>query len=239
MSAPPESPAARAPELRSSAAGSRAATLRRILSAARSGLGDPDYEFDQVYPDRVRAVSSRFWTPARVAVRAASLLVSGPETRVLDVGAGVGKFCILGAAATGATFVGIEQRHHFVGLAADAAAAFDVRSATFRAGAFDTVRADAFDAFYFFNPFQENLLGPDAHLDDSVPLSLERFRHDTLKAVRMLSEARAGTRVVTYHGMGVRMPPGFTRIEQESHRSGHLELWIKTEPSDSDPPAVA
>jgi hypothetical protein len=34
------------------------------------------------------------------------------------------------------------------------------------------------DAFYFFNPFEENLWGCHKHLDDTVRLSKERFFHD-------------------------------------------------------------
>ena len=40
------------------------------------------------------------WTPVHVARRAAQFLVTGPETRVLDVGSGPGKFCLVGALAT-------------------------------------------------------------------------------------------------------------------------------------------
>ncbi|HEX7669861.1 MAG TPA: hypothetical protein VF395_09770, partial [Polyangiaceae bacterium] len=103
-------------------------TLRRALDAAQSG-GDPDAEFDVAYPPGIRAVSSSFWTPVSVALRAAELLVTTASSRVLDVGSGVGKFCIIGAAATGATFTGVEHRPRFVSVAERVADLFGVASA--------------------------------------------------------------------------------------------------------------
>src|SRR6185437_914320 len=76
-------------------AGAREALLRRLKNATLT-----DSDFDAIYPAPVRRVSASFWTPVSVAVRAADLLVDDPSTRVLDIGSGVGKFCIVGAAFT-------------------------------------------------------------------------------------------------------------------------------------------
>lgn len=209
--------------------GRRAATLRRALEMARSGDGDPDAEFDDAYPPGIRAVSSCFWSPVSVAIRAAELLVTSRASRVLDVGSGVGKFCIVGAAATGATFTGVEHRPRFVSVARRVADAFGVTSAHFQCATFDAVDAKNCEGIYLFNPFEENLWGPIEVLDKTVPLSRERFARDTVRAERLLASARVGTRVVTYHGFGSVMPPGFRLMLRERHRSGNLELWVKTE----------
>ncbi len=52
-----------------------------------------DEKFDQIYPARLRMLSSLQWTPVRMAGQAARLLVTAPGTRVLDIGCGPGKFC--------------------------------------------------------------------------------------------------------------------------------------------------
>lgn len=219
--------------------GRRAATLRRALETARSGDGNPDAEFDDAYPPGIRAVSSCFWTPVRVAVRAAELLVTNPTSRVLDVGSGVGKFCIVGAAATGATFTGVEHRARFVSVARRVADAFGVTSARFQCATFDALDMNDFDGIYLFNPFEENLWGPIERLDETVPLSRERFARDTVRAERMLAGVRVGTRVVTYHGFGSVMPPGFRLTLRERQRAGNLELWVKTEDVPWTPPPPA
>jgi SAM-dependent methyltransferase len=209
--------------------GHRAARLRRALDEARADDGDPDAEFDAAYPPAIRAVSSCFWSPVRVALRAAELLVTSRASRVLDVGSGVGKFCIVGAAATGATFMGVEHRPRFVSVAERVAEAFGVTSAHFQCATFSTVDLEDFDGVYLFNPFEENLWGPVERLDETVPLSRERFARDTVRAERLLASARVGTRVVTYYGFGSVVPPGFRLALRERQRSGHLELWVKTE----------
>ncbi|HEX7671031.1 MAG TPA: class I SAM-dependent methyltransferase [Polyangiaceae bacterium] len=172
-------------------------------------------------------------------MRAAELLVTSHASRVLDVGSGVGKFCIVGAAATGATFTGVEHRPRFVSVARRVAEAFGVTSARFQCTTFDAVAAKNFDGIYLFNPFEENLWGPLEVLDETVPLSRERFARDTVRAERLLTSARVGTRVVTYHGFGSVMPPGFRLTLRERQRSGNLELWVKTEdlPWAPQPPA--
>jgi SAM-dependent methyltransferase len=212
------------------ARGSRVATLRRVLEAVHSDDGNADAEFDHAYPRGIRAVSARFWTPVRVAVRAAELLVKeNANARILDIGSGVGKFCIVGAAATGATFVGVEHRARLVSMATLAAEAFGVETVRFQCTTFDALDVRRFDGIYLFNPFEENLSDPSERLDETVPLSWERFASDTVLAERMLAGARPGTRVVTYNGFGSPLPPGFRLTVQELHGAGHLELWEKSE----------
>src|SRR5258708_32599839 len=71
---------------------------------------------------KIRALSGQHWTPVAVAARAADLLTRAGATRILDVGAGVGKFCIVGALSTAAEFVGVERREGLVQVARRAAA---------------------------------------------------------------------------------------------------------------------
>ena len=68
-----------------------------ILTRVSRGEPVADAEFDLLYPRPVRPLSERFWSPIDVARRAAELLVVRPGTRVLDVGSGAGKFCVVGA----------------------------------------------------------------------------------------------------------------------------------------------
>jgi predicted RNA methylase len=189
-----------------------------------------DAVFDQIYPPEIQAVSRPFWTPVRVAARAAELLVTSPTTRVLDVGAGVGKFCIVGAAVTGATFVGVERRPRLVQIARRAAEACGVPSVSFLCAEFHTLRVKDFDALYFFNPFEENLWDPPERLDrldDADSACPERFVADIGRAERMLLDAKPGTRVATYHGFGGRMVHGYDLVHSEEQGTGVLQLWVR------------
>src|SRR5258708_7840111 len=90
-----------------------------------------DGAFDAVYDDGIRALSEQHWTPVAVAERAARLLALAGARRILDVGAGAGKFCIVGALCTGAEFVGVERREGLVRVARRAASDLRASRATF------------------------------------------------------------------------------------------------------------
>src|SRR4051812_11609675 len=77
-----------------------------------------DAYFDRIYPDWAQRMSRLHWTPVPVALRAAQLLTENHSSgaRVLDLGSGAGKFCLVGASTYGGDFFGIEQRSHLVNL---------------------------------------------------------------------------------------------------------------------------
>ena len=162
-----------------------------------------------------------------MARRVVELLAITRGTHVLDVGSGVGKLCIIGAAMTGALFVGVEQRAHLVDVAVAAAARAHATTARFFHRDFSTVDIDTFDAVYLFNPFEENVWEPDEWLDDTVAMSLAKARADVVRAEEMLARARPGTRVVTYHGFGGDMPLAYRHLLSERRGSGHLDLWVR------------
>lgn len=198
----------------------------RIARALRSGTLVADRIFDQVFPPAVRARSPLYWTPVEVAVRAANLLVNQAGATILDIGSGVGKFCIIAGAAVNANVRGIEHRPHLVDIARDAATKLGV-AATFDGGTIEEQDPSAIDGFYMFNPFAENLCIAPECLDETVELSAERFTRDIDATELLLSRARVGARVVTYCGFGGTIPEGFELTMRELCGGGRLELWIK------------
>lgn len=187
-----------------------------------------DAEFDSLYPSDVRAISRRFWTPLIVAWRAATKLAELNVTRILDVGSGSGKFCVVAAALSPhRTFVGVEQRPRLVAVARDVATRMDTSNAHFFVGDATRARFEDFDAIYFFNPFDENTFDEEERIDSTVELSLDRCMTDFRRVRAALLAARAGTIVVTYHGIGGRLPPGYELLSVESIGSDLLCFWRK------------
>jgi SAM-dependent methyltransferase len=194
----------------------------------RGGRGVSDREFDQVYNLHQRWVSSRQWTPVTIATRAAALLAAGGRRLVLDIGSGVGKFCITGALTTKALFMGVEQRPHLVKSARSAAARFRTSRAVFFEGDFTQVDFTLFDGFYLFNPFEEHLQnGVVTPIDNTLTLSRGRFRRHFVSLLRKLRTARSGTRVLTYYGHGGPMAQGYRIIRSEPAGADRLILWEK------------
>ncbi len=198
-----------------------------LVARLRAGHLEDDHAFDRMFPEWARRVSRGNWTPLEVARRATELLVGAPGMRVLDVGSGVGKLCLVGALTTSGRFHGVEQRPHFVAAARAAAARLDLGSARFTCGNMNSVDWRQFESFYLFNPFAEYfaaLLEPfDAEVKEDQRLHAEYVRH----VHEQLERAPAGTRVVTYNGFGGELPGGYRMDLTEPAENDRLELWIK------------
>jgi tRNA G46 methylase TrmB len=93
-----------------------------------------DSAFDELYPEHIRKLSQMHWTPVEIAKIAGNFLAI-PNTRVLDIGSGVGKFCITaGFFHPETTFSGIEQRRELYNFAEAAKAGIDLPNVTFTHG---------------------------------------------------------------------------------------------------------
>lgn len=205
-------------------AAERADLVRRLQS--RSEVCDVD--FDRVYPTWARRLSDMHWTPVEVARRAAALLCTSHRSRILDVGAGVGKFCIIGALTTRATFIGVEQRPTFVQTATDLAQQLGARRVWFQQGSAFDLDWQSFDGIYLFNPFFEHLsMEPEELMVDAIELSPARFHQDVDRTIEKLSHVADGTRVVLYHGFGGLLPDDFHLIHREQVRESYMELYVK------------
>jgi predicted RNA methylase len=190
---------------------------------------DEDQIFDHQLPRRVRMKSSIHFTPVAVARCAARLLAPLPGMRVLDVGAGPGKFCVVAASERPeATFVGVELRPHLVRLARRLASRVGVSNVSFLHADAMEVDWSAYQAFYFYNPFAEQLDNAFV-LDRSLTFEPSKFVEYVTVVRQRLAAAALGTRVVTYHGLGAAVPHGYDFGEGHEIGTDRLELWIKTQ----------
>ncbi len=207
---------------------SDAERVASIAQALRSGAEVTDEEIDVLLPLAWHYASERFWTPIAVARKAAWWMARARSRRVLDVGSGVGKLCVVGALTTELTFHGIEQRVPLVEAARDLAALFALGPrVAFSAGKLEEARFADYDTLYFFNPFGENVADPQEWLDATVELSQLRLGNDVWFIERQLREAALGTRVVTYHGYGGPIPDCYHPTVCAPAGTGVLRLWTK------------
>jgi SAM-dependent methyltransferase len=208
--------------------------IARAFELIRRGQPIDDRWFDSIFPEWAARLSKRHWTPVRVAMRAAELLASGGATHVLDVGSGVGKFCIVASLASlKLRFTGVEQRPRFVEVAQRLVRLYDLPRLTFVTGNMTDLDWSPFDAFYFFNPFQEQL-GPACEAIDDTIARDQSLHSLYVRATRSrLRLAPPGTRVVTYHGFGGSGLEGFERRLREPCASGFLELFVKATRNDA------
>lgn len=198
-----------------------------------------DHEFDQHYPEAVYVQSTCHWTPVDVCQMAAQMLVEKPGTRVLDIGCGPGKFCAIGATTTQGHFTGVEQRRRLVKAAQDMLERNRIPRVEIIHGNITTVSFESFDAFYLFNPFEENIL-PMLRIDQDVEMQPQLYDDYTLHVQQQLEHKPLGTRIVTYYGSCAEVPECYTC--RQTAYDGTLKLWIKThteaddESQDIEPP---
>lgn len=199
--------------------------FERIRRALQRGTIVADRVFDEVFPLAARAPSNVYWTPVEVAVRASRLLADKPGRSILDIGAGVGKFCIVAASVVDASVRGIEHRPHLVDVARRAADKIGV-APEFDGARIDEIDPLSIDGVYLYNPFAENLCARADQLDATVELSEARFLADIRATSRLLSKMKPGSRVVTYCGWGGAMPESFDLVTRE-RCAGMIEVWQK------------
>lgn len=198
-----------------------------IAAALRALRCPTDHAFDRLLPEALRVVSSEHWTPLHVAVRAACWFEDVGVRSVVDIGAGVGKFCVVAALASTCRFVGLEQRGWLVDAARALVNAFELRERVdFIVGALGETSVPIAEAYYFFNPFGENLFS-DGHLDTDVELGDERYDRDVAAAESLLRQAPVGTYALTYNDFGGTMPATYRLLRSDPYLPLDLCLWRK------------
>lgn len=178
----------------------------------------------------MRRLSGRHWSPLHVIVRGVRWLAEAGARSVLDVGSGAGKFCVVGALSSSLSFVGVERRGRLISSSRALARAFGVQGRVrFIEGEFGTADLPRTDAYYFYNPFGENLSERDAQIDHDVPLDGHRYLHDLALARAFLTSLPVGALVLTYHGFGEQMPRTFDEARAPGGASGLLRLYRQSE----------
>ncbi len=204
--------------------------LKKITSRTDSALlhAFKDDEFDQIYPASVSALSTCHWSPVNVCRMAAQFLVTDPGTRVLDIGCGPGKFCVIGATTTQGHFTGVEQRKRLVKTACELVECHQIPRVEIRHGNITQINFREFDAFYIFNPFQENIM-PALRIDYDVELEPQLYTDYTAHVQQQLMRMPMTTRVVSYCGDDGEIPACYAC--EKTAFTGKLKLWVKKHPA--------
>ena len=201
----------------------------KVAGALRRGDPVSEHEFDRFLPLRLQVVSARYWTPLRVAARAAAWLDELDIRSIVDIGSGAGKFCVATATMSRSTFLGVEQRKDLVVAARALAEAFEVHDrVAFIEETFGDGPPPFAECYYFYNPFLEAMLESEAWLDDRVEHGECRYDRELLAVVHWLSQAPVGTYVLTYNGLGTDLPLAYREIRADQGFPCNLRLYRKT-----------
>jgi hypothetical protein len=184
-----------------------------------------DFEFNSLYPLPIRALAKYHWTPLSIAMKAAKFLAAEDNVRILDIGSGVGKFCLAAAHHTPkATYFGVEQRKSLINFANAAKQHLQLDNVSFIHGNFTQLDLKKYDHFYFYNAFYENLDGTDK-IDDSIDYSGELYNYYNRYLYKQLRQMPEGTKVCTLCSLENEIPGNFQLISPDM--DDPLKFWIK------------
>jgi SAM-dependent methyltransferase len=215
-------------QTRSKPVDSSAAGELEPRDTTNAGLHADDEAFDEFMPHEDQRASANYWTPLHVAAHAARWLDHFGARSVVDIGSGVGKFCVGAALASQCHFTGIEHRMRLVEVARSLARTFEVedRIDFVESSLSDGAWPEA-DAYYLYNPFAENLYRRENQLDGDVELGLDRFKREIATAERFIERAPRGTYLLTYNGFGGRVPDSYQQVAVDRELPFELRMWRK------------
>lgn len=195
-----------------------------IFEYLKLNINVDDAEFNAIYPEWIRKLSQRHWTSVAVAKQAAAFLVDKPGTRVLDIGSGPGKFCMVGASYTKGHFTGVEQRQDLVELSNKILRCHRIPNVNFIHSNITSVELKDYDAFYFYNSFHENI-DRSAKIDETIDASIELYDLYHQYLYEQLCLVPKGSRLVTYWSTLKEVPSNYQF--QFSLYDGVLKFWKK------------
>lgn len=184
-----------------------------------------DAAFDNLYSLRAQQLSSIHWTPIDIAIKAATHLTGGKGRNIIDIGSGVGKFCLVAAHNfPDYIFHGVEQRKALVDEAIIAQNATKLINVNFIHANFNELNMDEYEHIYFYNSFSENLFHYKP-IDNLINCSQDIYDEYLKMFYELLEDKPSGTRVATFHCSNEYIPPAYKRV---NHMTGEaLKLWIK------------
>ncbi len=185
---------------------------------------ESDQNFDEVYPPNIQKLAERHWTSVEI-IKLAVPFLTNTGGKILDIGSGVGKFCLTGAHyAPSARFFGIEQRNHLVRCAQRAKNILNLENVEFIHGNFTQLDLSDFDHFYFYNSFYENL-NEIGRIDEEIAYSEALFDYYTDYLYTQFKKMPSGTKIVAYHCFHGEIPSSYELVG--SHLNGDLNFWEK------------
>jgi SAM-dependent methyltransferase len=184
-----------------------------------------DLVFNSLYPKPVEEVAEKHWTPINVAKKAAAFLAASVDVKVLDIGSGSGKFCLIAAHQHPLTsFYGVEQRQNLVDLSTELAKELELENLNFICDNICNIDFGKYDHFYFYNSFYENMPGTQK-IDSAIKYSEDLYNYYNRYLYKQLKKRPAGTRLVTYHSFGIEIPPGYEVVNTDYNE--FLKFWVK------------
>lgn len=201
---------------------------KKTVQDIQSGDLVNDDEFDMIFPHYYSLQSPVHWSPIAVARQIAEWINPLKQKKIIDIGCGVGKLCILLQILTQHRIYGIEQRDNLVQIANEIVNRNGLKNISIKNLNMLDLNWEEYDIYYLYNPFQEHVSddGP-CIIETNIELDKKYFVHYTAEVFRQLTWAKQGKQLITFHGFGGRMPSGWRLLSSRHIEDGDLMMWVK------------
>ena len=183
-----------------------------------------DEEFNGISGKHIASLSNLHWTPLKIARKASEWLCNSKDSKILDVGSGIGKFCLVGALTTDGEYTGVEQRENLVKISNKIIDQNKISKVKFIYNNFKHINFNNYTGFYLYNPFWENIAN-DKLIDNKITVSESLYKEYNKLLSDKLSKLKAGVLVVTYLMKEDDIPQCFSIKKHQFDRK--LILWQK------------
>jgi SAM-dependent methyltransferase len=183
-----------------------------------------DDDFDSMLSPYYREISKIHWTPIAVIEKVSEWLNAHSVKNLLDIGSGVGKFCLSAAKNSKIHFTGIELREELHQQAIELKDKMNLTNVKFKQSDIVEVPFTTYDAIYYYQPFCEHLCEAE-WIEQDQEFSEEQFNQYESYVINELENCISGTLFISYCANKIEMPINFILTDMKF--DGSLQLWIK------------
>ncbi|MCW7503918.1 methyltransferase domain-containing protein [Leptospira paudalimensis] len=187
-----------------------------------------DEIWDSFLPNEYKVLSPYQWTPIEIIRFTWEYLKTDSVTSVMDLGSGVGKFCLNLVQFSNRSFpvYGVEDRKGLVDVSETLRQKMKITGVTFTHSDFLVNFPYGHSHYYVFNPLYEMMKG-----QHSIDFNKEKSAMFFIKNLQILknhlSHCKKGTKLITYHGFGGSVLPGYKIVKQKKLEFGDWMVWEK------------
>lgn len=189
------------------------------------GPKETDLLFETYLPAALREKSLRHFTPTEVIEKAVDFLCHLRKNKILDIGSGAGKFCIIGAKRKRSDqFYGVEIRENLWAEAERIAKEWNLNNVHFLHQNITETSFRGYTGYYYFNPFYENM-EPENSLNNDLEFHPNKYSSYSGRVFREMEKQPIGTRIATFHIPEGSLPSEYHLIDQ--YFDGSLQCFEK------------
>ncbi len=186
-----------------------------------------DKLFLELYPKEFRLNDQMHFTPLEVTRRASHFLATQAGEKIVDIGSGIGKFCIPAAMMhTQQQFYGIEIRKDLLDASTVLQQQLGIKNLHMIHGDILQHQLTIYDHFYFFNAFYEQQDEAEK-LDRELIFKSSLYRKYHAHVYKELEKKPIGTKLATFFSQSELFPSSY--VEVEHHFDHKLIHFMKIE----------